>query len=333
MSFLFVGLGTSFVVLAFLDALWTTLWVDGSAGPLSSRITTWSWRGFLALVGHRQHRTLSVFGPFVLLLIVILWVALLWLGWTLIYAADERSLLHAHNQTPADWSARFYFVGYMMFTAGNGDFSPNGGMWQVLGALTNMTGMLLATLAITYVLSVVSAVVGKRAFASQVSGLGETAEEIVANGWNGHDLRSFDLPLSGLSSQLAQLSEQYRAYPVLQYYHAARPEKSPIVAAALFDEALTLMRFGVPPEYRPSPAVIQSARSAVQSFLETLPTAFIDPAPEAPPAPDFASLSQAGIPTLPHEQFLEDLDALSERRRQLLGLMKNDGWTWGAGKS
>ena len=32
------------MLLAFLDALWTTLWVDGNAGPLSSRITTWRFR-------------------------------------------------------------------------------------------------------------------------------------------------------------------------------------------------------------------------------------------------------------------------------------------------
>ncbi|WP_375263815.1 ion channel, partial [Palleronia sp.] len=320
--------GAGLVVLTFLDALWTTLWVDGSAGPISARITTWSWRGTLALFGRRRHRVQSLFGPFVLSLIVLLWVTMLWLGWTLIYGGEPLSLLHATTKTPADWSGRFYFVGYMLFTAGNGDYTPNGDVWQVLAALTNMTGMLLATLAITYVLSVVSAVVQKRAFASQVSGLGQTAAKIVASGWNGQHLRSLDLPLSSLSSQLSQMSERYRAYPVLQYYHAAERQKSPIVAVTLLDDALTLMKFGVPAEHQPSPAVLQSARASVESFLDTLPSAFIHPAPEAPPDPDLAAVADVGIPTLPQEQFVEEVEALSERRRRMLGLLRNDGWNW-----
>ena len=333
MSFLLILIGAALVILSFVDALWTTLWVDGSAGPISSRITTWSWRSILSLAGRHRHRALSLFGPFVLMLVVVLWMAMLWLGWTLIYGGDVRSPLHANNQTPADWSVRFYFVGYMMFTAGNGDYSPNGDIWQVMAALTNMTGMLLATLAITYVLSVVSAVVGKRAFASQLTAFGGAAAEIVLRGRNGRDLRSFDLPLNGLSSQLSQMSEQYRAYSILQYYHAAQPEKSPIVAVALLDDALTLINFGVPPEHRPSPAVMHSARASVQSFLDTLPSAFIHPAPEAPPAPDLAALADAGLPTLTRDEFLAQVQGLFRRRRRILGLLRNDGWTWDGGRT
>ena len=70
MGVILLLLGIALVLLAFLDALWSTLWVDGNAGPLSSRITAWSWRGVLGLVGRRRHVLLSVFGPFMLMLIV-----------------------------------------------------------------------------------------------------------------------------------------------------------------------------------------------------------------------------------------------------------------------
>lgn len=327
MSLLFVLLGGVLVVVTFLDALSTTLWVDGSAGPISSRVAKWSWRASLALAGH-QHRALSLVGPFVLSLIVILWVAMLWLGWTLIFSGDARSILHSSTNMPADWPARFYFVGYLLFTAGLGDYAPNGGTWQLMAVLTNMTGLLLATLAITYILSIITAVVQKRAFASQVSGLGRNAAEIVESGWNGRDLRDLDLPLSALASQLAQVAQQYRAYPVLQYYHPARPEKSPAVAAALLDDALTLIRFGVPPEHRPSRAVIRSARSSIESLLDTAPPAFIHSTPEAPPAPDLAAVANLGIPTLPQGNFLEDIRGLSRRRQRMLGLLMNNCWRW-----
>lgn len=333
MNVLIFIIGIALVLLAFVDALWTTLWVDGNAGPVSSRITSWCWRGILALVGRQRHMALSLFGPFILMLVVILWVAMLWLGWILVFGAEEQSLLHAHNQTPADWAERFYFVGYMMFTAGNGDFSPNGSSWQIAGAMTNATGMLLVTLAITFLLSVVSAVVKKRAFASQVTGLGDTAAEIVESGWNGQDLHALDLPISGLSSELAQLTELYLSYPVLQYYHAAKPQKSPVLAAALLDDALTLMAFGVPAENRPGPAVMRSARATVRSFLDTIPSAFINPAPNTPAAPDLAALRKAGIPTVTDEEFSQALDEISLRRRMLLGLVQHNGWDGEAGRS
>ena len=32
--------GISLLLVAVVDALWTTLWVDGGAGPVSSRLTT-----------------------------------------------------------------------------------------------------------------------------------------------------------------------------------------------------------------------------------------------------------------------------------------------------
>jgi hypothetical protein len=319
--------GAAMVFFAFLDALSTTLWVDGSAGPLSSRIAKWTWRAGLA-VAKGRHRALSLVGPLVLLLIVILWVALLWLGWTLIFSAVDGAILHSITKAAADWPARFYFVGYLLFTAGLGDYVPNGGVWQMVSVLTNMTGLLLATLAITYILSIIAAVVQKRAFASQVNGLGRTAAEIVESGWNGSDLRDLDLPLSSLSSQMAHISQQYRAYPVLQYYHPSCPELSPSVAVALFDDALTLIRFGVPSECRPGRAVIRSAQSAVETFLDTAPPVFIHSAPETSPPPDLAVIVGLSIPTVPEGQFLEEINLLSRRRSRLLGLLKNNGWSW-----
>lgn len=321
-------LGITLLVVVVVDALWTTLWVDGSGGPITSWATTWMWRGALAAIGRQHHHRLSLFGPIILMSTVVMWIALLWAGWVVLFGSEGSSLLHAHNQTPADWSARFYFVGYMMFTAGNGDFSPNGDSWQVAGALTNASGMLVATLAITYLLSVVSAVVRKRAFASAVTGLGMEPEDVIRNAWDGRDLHTLDSTLNSLASQLSTLSEQYLSYPVLQYYHAARPDKSPILAIAVLDDALTLLRFGVHEEQRPNPVILRASRAAVASFLDTLPSAFIHAAPQAPPPPDLDRLRQLGIPTVNDADFAAALEQLTDRRRKLLGLVRNDGWNW-----
>lgn len=328
MTWLFLAAGIALILIVFVDALWTTLWVDGGGGPLAGPFSTWIWRGALALLGRGRHRRLSLLGPIILFLTLLLWILLLWAGWVLVFAGGTEALTHAHNGRPADWSARIYFVGYMMFSAGNGDFSPSGGGWQVAAALTNGTGMVLVTLALTYLISTVSAVVMKRGFASEVMGLGITAETFVENGWNGRDFRSLDLPLAGMAATLSDLAQRYEAYPILQYYHAARVAKSPILAVATLDDALSILTFATPEELRPNAAVLKSARAAVESFLETMPSAFISEADEAPAPPDLGGLREKGLPMLGDEEFRAGLRSVAERRCKLLGLVRNDGWRW-----
>lgn len=328
MTWLFLIAGIALIVLVFVDALWTTLWVDGGGGPVAGRLSTYAWRGTRALVARKRHRRLSLFGPLVIFSTLVLWILLLWVGWVLVFAGGADALVHAHKGTLAGWSDRIYFVGYMLFSAGNGDFGPNGAGWQIAAALTNATGMVLVTLALTYLISTVSAVVMKRGFASQVMGLGIAAETLVENGWNGRDFRSLDLPLAGMAATLSDLAQRYQAYPILQYYHAARVAKSPILAVATLDDALSILTFAVPQDLRPSPAVLKSARSAVESFLETMPSAFISEAGEAPAPPDIGGLRDKGLPVLSDETFRAGLATVAQRRRRLLGLVRNDGWSW-----
>jgi len=216
-----------------------------------------------------------------------------------------------------------------MFTVGNGDFKPADGLWQLVSSAVAATGIILVTLSVTYLLSVLSAVAAKRAFASQIHGLGGSADEFVLSGWNGRDLHGLDRQLNDLSSQLSRLTEQYLAYPVLQYYHAAGVRKSPVKAVAILDDALTLMSLGVDEAARPNGADLTSARSAVTSFMDdTLEAAAIAPAPDPPPHPRLQTLAGRGIPTVDEARYLQQTTALDDRRRTLLGLVHGDGWNW-----
>ena len=201
-------------------------------------------------------------------------------------------------------------------------------MWQIAASLTTLSGFFLATLVVSYLISVLGAVVAKRAFAGQVAGLGMTAEEFLKNAWDGESFRTLDLPLNSITGMLAALTEQYLSYPVLQYYHGARPAKSPAVGLAVLDEALTLLRYAIPPEHRPTVTILRSARAGVQSYRDTLQSAFIRPADDAPPPPDLTRLREAGIPTVSDAKFHEGLKESEQRRTMLLGLLRSDGWNW-----
>lgn len=188
--------------------------------------------------------------------------------------------------------------------------------------------MLFITLAITYVLSVLDAVTQKRAFASDVSGLGSPSVEILRRSWNSEEFEGLDLPLVTLSSELTTLTANHKAYPILHYFYSRQTDQAPTVSIAVLDEALTLLRFGVSERDRPSDTILHNARSSVESYLGTLTSAFIEPADRARPPPDLESLRDTGISTVSADEFTASLETLDQRRRTLLGLVESDARQW-----
>lgn len=324
---LYLVLGATLLVAAIVDILWTTLWVDGGSGPLSSRVATWIWRG-LRHFGDEHSRVLSLAGPVILTATLTMWVGFIWGGWTLIFAGGENALLPARDDVPVTWTGRIFFVAYTMFTMGNGDFYPPTGIWQIAASLTTASGMLFVTMGVSYILSVLGAVSNKRSFASSVAGMGVDSETVVCSAWDGENFDGLHLPLNSLTSQLDSLADQHKSYPILHYYHSERAKQASAMAVAVFDESMTILRFGVPEDEQPDRVLVESARSASQNYLETLNNAFIEPAEEPPRSPDLDRLRDEGVPTVPDSEFADALDELTERRRKLLAVVNADAWHW-----
>ncbi len=324
---LYLTLGITLLTGGVVDLLWTTLWVEGGAGPLTSRLMARTWQT-LRRIGGEHPRVLSLSGPLILVGGLTLWITLLWVGWTLIFASAESALIDTRGAGPISWIERFYFSGYTIFTLGNGDFAPRDGVWQIATVLATANGMLFVTLSVTYVLSVLDAVTQKRSFASNVSGLGTQSETVVRTSWNGEEFRGLDLPLNTFTSQLNTLTANHKAYPILHYFFSGQRKQAPTLSITILDEALTLLRFGVPEHHRLSEAILKNSRSSVENYLETLNEAFITPAARTPPAPDLASLREADIPTVTDDEFARSLDRLDDRRRRLLGLIEADARQW-----
>ncbi|MFC6997405.1 potassium channel family protein [Rufibacter roseus] len=322
--------GILLLIIALVEGLWTTIWVDGNSAPITGRLTSGVWKGMRAVISSKSHKALSLAGPFILFLTVIFWIVLLWLGWSLVFYADQSSI-DAKDGSPPDLSDAMWYVAYCMFTIGNGDFMPKEDGWQLLSSLVGLTGMALVTLSITYVLQVVSAVVNKRAFASQVTSIGQSAEEFVLKQWNGKDFGAIELQLNSLSGQLAVLDEQHMAFPILHYYHAADYQKSQDVAITILDDALTLIEFGIKEEHQPAQTILASTRNSISTFLQTVQSAFITAAKETPEAPKLVKLTNKGLPTVPEQEFHHKLEEkLKDRRKLLLGLTQNGAWEWPA---
>ncbi|WP_240628482.1 ion channel [Bacillus salacetis] len=328
MNDIYLFSGILVLVLVAVDLLWTSIWVDGGGGLLSRRMGKGFWY-LLRKISRDNSKILRLAGPLILSLTLVMWILLLWAGWTLVFSADAGAVLLSQKNTPiTSWTERIYFVGFTLFTLGIGDYIPKKGFWQIMTTIATGSGMLFITLSVSYVVSVVSGVVQKRTFAKSITGQGSDWVSIVKRSWDGSSFNNIDLFLKDQSSQLTALTQQHKAYPILHYYHTQDKGQSSAVAVALFDEALTVYEYGVDEKFKPNQIWIQEARSSVADYLDTLHSVFFKSAPSTPPPMDLDPLREKGIPVKSPQEFNIFLSELVERREKLLGLVEADAWHW-----
>lgn len=327
MRWLLLLLGLLLIGVTLLDALWTTIAPRG-AGPITKRVARGLWA--LGLSVHRRrsaHGLLTLIGPSLLVVATLVWVAGLWAGWLLVFSAEPETIVASLSKEPASLVERVYYVGFVLFTLGTGDYVPEGGLWQVLSVLASLSGLSVITLAITYVLSVVSAVATKRQLAGSIHSLGQTPSDLAGRAWDGDGFSGLEQQLPAIASALELHTQRHLAYPVLHYFHSEDRRTALGPSVAVLDDALLLLAEGVAPSVRPAPAIVAPTRSTVGSFLGTLSEAFIEEADAPPPLPDLKGLTEAGIPVV-EDGSAEAAAGASHRRRLLLGLVRDAGWEW-----
>lgn len=319
-------LGVIVVGAAMLDVVWSTLSTSGG-GFLTRKMSHWLWQ--LALVVHRRvnsQRLLEASAPAIVLAVVGIWILLLWCGWTLIFSASPEAVIDATHRLPATLSDRIYFVGSTLFTLGIGDFVPGMPRWRVLTALASINGLFTVTLAITYVIPVVSAATAKRQLALFIHSLGDTASAIVANGWNGRDFAGLEPQLAQIAPMLLLHSERHLVYPVLHYFHPVESEAVLSTKIVALDDAVTLLTHCVREDVRPAENVLRALRYAQDVFLRRVQHHFATRRDEVPGVPGLDSVRAAGVPLLEPTNLHRVFEDASERREWLSGLLYSDGW-------
>ncbi len=326
MDVVYLILGVIFLGGTTIDLIWTTLWVDGGAGPLTRYLMRSGWNG-MRIVSGDSPRVLRLAGPFMIGITLATWIVLIWFGWACLFASGEEVLISTEGE-PITWASRLYFVGYTMFTLGIGDIIPSGGFWQIVTILVTANGMFFITMSVSYIVSVLGAVTLKRTFASTVTGLGMKSEDVVRRAWNGEEFYGLNELFSELSSEIGQLTYQHQAYPILHYYHCVGDKYASTIATVILDEALTILTHGIPEEHRPETIHLANARSTIRDYLVHVHASLLPPAEDVPPPPNLDILRASGIPTVSDEEFHAALDDLSHRRRRLLNMIEADAREW-----
>lgn len=324
-----IVLGALLVVAVFVDALMTTLALSVGSGPMTGPVLSAIWRGLLRVRrAGRRSTWMSVTGPLMLILTVLIWVTLLWAGWALVFAGSDAVIV-SETRASASGTDVVYFAGMALFTLGTGDVAAASDGWRLVSVVTAFSGLFLVTLAITYLVSVISAVVARRALAMQVHALGGTPTEMLQLGWSGGRFSTvFEQQLTALCPGLNTAAEQHLAYPVLHYFHSADPTVSAPVQLAHLDDALMLMEHNVAKYCRPDPAAVRPVEVAIGRYVATVSTVAWTPKVGPPPWPDPMSLREAGVPA----ERLDEPNPTSgevERRTLLNALLVRDGYAWG----
>lgn len=320
-------LGIAMVLLVLEDFINTTLRLKGG-GRLTNAITNATWRLMLYLHHRRPHgRILYDTGVTGLLLTILTWTTLLWLGWLLVFLPHEAAVESSPEGADAGVWSRAYFVGYSLITLGVGDYAPAGPLFQMATVFAAITGFFLMTLSVTYLVPVVAAVVEARTLAARILLTGETPQELISDLAGLDHGRAFVRSSVDYLGPILALSQRRFAYPVLRLFPSYERDTSIAVALATLDEALTLLLLGT---RDPGTLTVQLTplRRAIEKYLYSQPLTDDERLVEEPPVPSREPLRQAGLEPIPAEEFSRRVHGLAERRRLLLAVLRQEDRAW-----
>ena len=131
-----------------------------------------------------QRKVLQFGGAIILVSILINWLLLIWISASLLFISEPKSLMNVETNTTTTIVNKIFFTGYTLSTLGLGDIEPEGNFWDILTAILSFTGLILISIAITYLIPVVSAEITKRKISVNINTLGGSVQEILLNYWN-----------------------------------------------------------------------------------------------------------------------------------------------------
>lgn len=328
MNLFIFSVGVIVLLVTATDLINTSLSVRG-AGFITRRLSKAIWKLLLRLTKNRGNRKiLEKGGSIILVSIIINWLVLIWFSATLLFVSQVDSLMNVETNTSTTVISKIFFTGYTLSTLGLGDIEPNGALWEILTSTLSFTGLILISIAITYLIPVVSAEIEKRKVSVYITTLGCSVEEILLNHWNGKDFKQLEQAFVNLTTMIILHAQNHKAYSVLHFFHTSNKNEAFVLNLTNLDETLTVLFHNIPEEHRPSKHVLMGLRKAISSYLETLPGTFISPSEITPPLISLNKLNKAGVPLMTGDDAVQEYQKISPRRRLLLALVNDDGWEW-----
>ena len=245
--------------------------------------TWWPWAAVSQCVRHaRRRETLfSFYGPLSLILLLMVWAAVMVIGFALIFFA-LGSPFHDAGQ-PAGFLTDVYASGTTIFTLGLGDVTPTDRWSRVLVILESGTGLGFLAAVMGYFPVLYGAFSGREVIISLLdarAGSPPTAAELMRR----HSYEGGDKALRELLAEWerwsAELLESHISYPQLCYFRSQHDKQSWLSALTAILDASALMISGVlGQEARQAQLTFAMARHALVDLAQIFS---LPPAKDAP---------------------------------------------------
>jgi len=317
--------GIILLIILSIDILTTILQMEGG-GVVSNSFARGLWRLFQLAAGRNGRAPILRYaGLCIICALLLSWVFVLWLSFSLMFLSDQSSVLITSNDHIAEPLRKVYFIGYTITSLGNGDVKAGSDFWRITTNLMGISGTIFITLSISYLVPVLQAASQKRALAAYIHQMGVSPQAMIQRAWNGKDCSRYHSYLQQLQMQILQHSEQHQAYPILHYFHATDPQYNIVLNLVKLDEAISIQQV-YQLDSEEGQIYWTDVRKAVDRYLSKINRAQRNKSEHSPPL-NYEDKLQHILHTKA-DQKADDWQKLSDRRKLLLSLIKDDGWDW-----
>ncbi|GAA6132180.1 hypothetical protein [Halopseudomonas sabulinigri] len=316
--------GLLLILFTLFDALVTILGLQGG-GPGTTFVTQKIWSVLLML--HRrkpQHRLLTVCGPALMVLVVLLWYAMLYLGWFLVFNSVSGAVVNDSTTTFASDLQTLYFTGVTISGLGYGDFTARGFPWTLYATLAVSTGTLLTSLGLSYIIAVVPVALERKQIALKLNTLAAKPNELIRQLNSKENVDYVWQYLFSIQSDGTDFSSKYGAYPVVTYFHALRVNSVFSLAYLNSADILFYIANHPDPSLRPAAPAVEALRNIISAHTDNLQHVI-----EGGKSGVYAETANGALP-----EYLESLSQnqgysrqlYTAQRRQLMTACIYDGW-------
>lgn len=231
-------IGLVLLSFGFYDFFYTTLSASSSSF-IPTTVGKIVHRLILAIEKKTCRKVFALSGLILNLTLILVWVIIIWAGLYFLLSFDAESILNSEGQIASN-SERLYFTGYVLSTLGNGDLHPTSTFTQMITSSFSFFGFIFFTTAMTYLISVYSAVINKRHLSLAILNLGNSPEEVIRMLHSAQPSFIY-LQINSIQEKVDLVNEHYQAFPLIHYYHNVEINASFSLNIVKLDEALTIM--------------------------------------------------------------------------------------------
>jgi len=192
------------------------------------RYYSWSWRVYARLARRiddpkRRERFLVPFGPVSLVGLLAVWVALLMVGWGMVWWGLQRHMEGIHSPVSA-----VYFSGVTFLTIGYGDIVAEGGGSRLLAVVEGLMGILTTALVIGLLPTLFGAYMRRE---SKLLTLDDLHAQVTPLGYlrryaAGGNLAPLYAEFRGWDEWCADVYDSHTAYPMLLWFRSRQMGRS-----------------------------------------------------------------------------------------------------------